>query len=333
MKLIYNSEADKNLLDYGVFIPLKADRAEKIITELQKRVEVPKPTPIPKRLSINDYYRIHDKEFIDAVHAENSKAQEKYFVDCYELIDSEGNFNRYNPLMAKKNWTHALSKIKSQVELTLETLIQAREYGSAFFLGGGMHHSMSFSGRGFCLFHDGLIGLSYLKNIGAIDSAWIIDVDAHKGDGAPEIIQKKNIDYVKTLSFHMADSWPLTGERNDRDGNLNPWFIPSDIDIEHREGEEANYLKKLEAGLMEMEKKFSLPDIAWIALGSDPYEYDELPSTASLKLSKEVMLARDLLIYKFFKSRNIPQAFVMAGGYGDHVYKIYLQFLEKVELR
>ena len=58
------------------------------------------------------------------------------------------------------------------------------------------------------------------------------------------------------------------------------------------------------------------------------YELDELPSTAGLKLSLEQLLERDQLVYSFLKSRGIPGAWVMAGGYGRNSWRVYTQFLE-----
>jgi hypothetical protein len=39
---------------------------------------------------------------------------------------------------------------------------------------------------------------------------------------------------------------------------------------------------------------------------------------------------RDNLIYAFLRDRGIPAAFLMAGGYGDHAWEPYVQFLTNV---
>lgn len=79
-----------------------------------------------------------------------------------------------------------------------------------------------------------------------------------------------------------------------------------------------------------MEERFPNPDVVIVVNGADPYEHDELPSAAFINLSKEQMLARDKFLYQFFKERNIPQSYVMAGGYGAKAWEIYLQFLKFV---
>jgi len=65
-----------------------------------------------------------------------------------------------------------------------------------------------------------------------------------------------------------------------------------------------------------------------VVSGADPYERDELPSTSDLKLSLSQLKQRDLLTYNFLKDRDIPRAYVMAGGYGENSWAVYAQFLE-----
>lgn len=329
MKVLYSSQCDKNLLDYGIEIPLKADRSVKIFDYVNTHYGIKELSLIPESISRVDLLRVHSKEYVDGLH--NDLYRDQYFYQCFELIDENGAFHRYNPNIAVQNFSHALERILKQINLTYLGLKEAKKWGSSFVANGGMHHAMRERGRGFCLLHDGLISLTKMIDEGDIKTAWIIDVDAHKGDGAPEILQNsiyKNS--IKTMSLHMADAWPLNENPRDASGNLKPWFLPNDIDLEHRRGEEGNYLWKLKTGLEEMERRFPKPDIVWVVLGSDPFELDELPSTDSLKLSAEEMLIRDKIIYSFFKERNISQSYVLGGGYGDHSWKMYAQFLELV---
>ena len=125
----------------------------------------------------------------------------------------------------------------------------------------------------------------------------------------------------------MAHGWPLDGEKYDRSGNLNPSFIDSDIDIPMIAGEDHLYVSRLQEGLHTLDKMLR-PDLAVVVSGADPYEKDELPSTADLKLTLEQMKQRDLLVYGFLKERNIPGAYLMAGGYGENSWQVYTQFLE-----
>ncbi|MGA9478477.1 MAG: hypothetical protein WBV21_11895, partial [Desulfobacterales bacterium] len=121
--------------------------------------------------------------------------------------------------------------------------------------------------------------------------------------------------------------WPLDGPAQDAAGRLNPSFIPSDIDIPVFAGENQLYHVKLEEGLRELATR-PRPDIAVIVSGADPYEKDELPSTADLRLTLEQLFARDWTVYQFLKKRMIPRAYLMAGGYGEHSWQVYTRFLQ-----
>jgi acetoin utilization deacetylase AcuC-like enzyme len=124
----------------------------------------------------------------------------------------------------------------------------------------------------------------------------------------------------------MARGWPLDCPALLADGRPNPSFVPSDIDIPIESGEEQYYLERLRAGLRQVEDG-KTADLAIVVCGADPYEKDELPSATLLKLSLSQMFERDKLIYTWLKERNIPAVFLMAGGYGDDVWRVYAQFL------
>jgi acetoin utilization deacetylase AcuC-like enzyme len=160
-----------------------------------------------------------------------------------------------------------------------------------------------------------------------IETAWVIDVDAHKGDGTAALTCDDAS--IRTLSIHMAHGWPLDGAQRDREGRLNPSFMPSDVDIPMEVGEETRYVARLQEGLHRLARG-PAPDLAVVVAGVDPFEGDALPSTRDLKLSLPQLLERDRSIYRFLAQRGIAQAYLMAGGYGDESWKAYAQFLEWV---
>jgi len=51
---------------------------------------------------------------------------------------------------------------------------------------------------------------------------------------------------------------------------------------------------------------------------------------ALLKLTLAQMFERDRLLYTWLNERNVPAVFLMAGGYGDEVWRVYAQFLRWV---
>lgn len=190
-----------------------------------------------------------------------------------------------------------------------------------------MHHGQYDFGEGFCLVNDLVVAVREMQARGRIRTAWIVDVDAHKGDGTAALTADD--DTIRTLSIHMARGWPLDQPTTLADGRPNPSYTPSDIDIPVDSGEEDSYLPRLRGAMEEMEQRYALPDFLLVVNGADPYERDQLPSAELLRMSRESLLERDTWLYRWFRQRRIPSLFVMAGNYGYHSWEIYSQFLER----
>lgn len=322
--IFYHPDCDLHFNNYGIEIPIVDDRAIRVFNELKKSDPTLTFFPIENLPLITqiDLQRVHHKDYLVKIFGSESDL-EKAMQICYELVDLDGNYNRYNPKNAKYSFTHARDILLKQIAMNYVAANSALNTGFSFFLGGGMHHAMSFAGRGFCLLNDTVVVLKKLQAEKKISHAWIIDIDAHKGDGTAELTF--NNKSITTLSIHMKNGWPLnSGSSSD------PWYIPSDLDIEVASGEEDQYLEKLKEGLNFLERNFPVPDLVMVINGADPYVLDVLPSADLLKLTKEQMLDRDKLVYNFFKRKNIPMSFVMAGGYGPSSWEIYYQFLHFV---
>ncbi len=331
-KVIYHPQLEARLIDYGIEIPLKLSRVQKVYETLRAAghesfLIIPKIENLPI-LEADLLEQVHDQDFIKRL-MENGEGPEREMEKAYELKNDQGDYNRYNPKSAKFNLTHLRDSILRHARGTLWAAEQTLDNQFCFFLGGGMHHAMSFGGRGFCPINDIVLAITYLKNKKLIQQAWVIDTDAHKGDGTAELAEHRRD--LLTLSIHMKNGWPLDGPRFDSKGQLHPWFIPSNIDIGIAKGHENAYLPRLVDGLNALAAiEKPLPELAIVVAGADPYEGDELPSSARLNLSKEDMLKRDQLVFNFLKEKGIPQLWVMGGGYGDSTWEIYEQFLNWV---
>lgn len=321
--IFYNSRIEHKFLEYGILIPIKGDRSARVFEALKKDFTL-RETNLEEAevFSKEDLKRVHNADFIERLFGNEEEIKKEIFK-AYELYDEKtGEYFRYDPKIQKHSFTHLRDIILKQGSMTFKATNEALKTGFAFHLGGGMHHAMSFGGRGFCLYNDLVVTLKKLKEEGKIKEAWIIDIDVHKGDGAAELLV--NDLWIKTFSIHMKEGWPL----NEGDQKA-PWFIPSTIDVAIDVNEESVYLEKLEKGLNALDK-LSKPDVVLVVDGADPFEFDELPSSGLIKLTKEQMLARDMLVYNFLKTRNIPQSYVMAGGYGERSWEIWYQFLYEV---
>lgn len=325
--ILYDPGLPLAMTDFGIQIPVRDSRASKTFQALLDH-----PAIGPNRdhwhslrsgemMTREDLLRVHSEAYVGRLF---SDGLEEAIIRTFELIDETGNYHRYDPESAVQPLKNLRDRIIEWASGTLQCCRAALSDGFCFYFGGGMHHAHRDFGHGFCLINDIVIAVRKLQAEALIGSAWIIDVDAHKGDGTAALTAGDPS--VTTLSVHMAGGWPLDGPEYDDQGRRHPSFIPSDIDIPVAAGEEARYVPRLEKGLAALDAD-PRPDLAVVVCGSDPYEHDELPSTTDLRLTLPQLLERDRLIYGFLEERAIPMAWLMSGGYGERSWEVYTQFL------
>ncbi len=326
--IIYDKNLKEGLTEFGIEIPIPHSRAAHTFEKLRgHKILGPKInrwhiSSINETISRKDLLRVHSAQYVSRLY---SARLEDEIIRTFELIDENGRYYRYNPDNATVSLTQLFDRLLMKAAGTVQCCRVALEKEFCFAFGGGMHHAKRDYGEGFCMVNDIVIALRKLQAENLIRTAWVIDLDAHKGDGTAVLTREDSS--ITTLSIHMAHGWPLDREAYDRQGRLNPSFVPSDIDIPVAAGEEHQYVAKLQQGL---EKLVSIgpPDLAIILAGSDPYEKDELPSADELKLSLAQLKERDFLVYHFLKAQRIPRAYVTAGGYGEHSWEVDWQFIE-----
>ena len=325
--ILYDKTIPMSMVPFGILIPVRDSRATQTFAALNRHPTIGPLAAqwhhdtVTERLSREDLLRVHSPEYVQRLYSDQLEAE---ILSTYELIAADGSYHRYAPESAVYPLKQLFERMLIKAAGTTQCARLALAHGFCFYFGGGMHHAHRDHGSGFCMVNDIVIAARKLQAEGAVGRVWIIDVDAHKGDGTAALTAGD--DRIVTLSAHMADGWPLDGPTHLADGTPNPVFIPSDIDIPIASGEEADYIDRLEEGLQRIET-MGRADLTIVVDGADPYAGDELPSTAGLKLSLGQMLARDQRIYRFLRARRIPAAFLMAGGYGDGVWHVYAQFL------
>jgi acetoin utilization deacetylase AcuC-like enzyme len=326
--ILHDPHRRLSLRDFGITIPIADDRAEKTLALLRAHPWLgPRAarwyrTSAAERITRADLCRAHSPAYVERLFGDGLEGE---IVRTYELVDARGRRHRYHPELARQPLRGILERTLGIVSGTWQCCRLALAEGFCFYFGGGMHHAQWDFGNGFCLLNDIVVAIRKLQAEGLVRTAWVVDVDAHKGDGTAALTSGDPS--ILTLSVHMARGWPLDGSPRNPDGTPNPSFIPSDIDIPIESGEEDRYVARLAAGLEEMAARLPAPEIAVVVGGADPYEKDGLPSTAGLNLSLAELGARDRLVYDFLKSRRIPQAHLMAGGYGPQAWEVYAQFL------
>ena len=325
MKIYSKFEADPELTEWGILVPLLKSRASQICDELendsnlQGRVGVLRDYLLTKKDII---LAGHEKNFVDAIFSNDDAKIDPILQETYELIKADGSFNRFDPTLKKRRlhelFLCQLTEASNSYQCAKKAL---QDNGQVFYLSGGMHHAMTFGGRGFCLINDAIIAIRKLQREKLIKTAWIIDVDVHKGDGTAEMSQGD--DSIITMSVHMKNGWPL-------DMGQGPWSIPSNIDVEIEDGDNERYLVHLRAGLGQLRDDYLVPDFIFINLGGDPYEKDSLKSSELIQLSREQMLQRNKMLYQFVSDQGVPTLWTMGGGYGEHSYETYVDFFKSI---
>jgi acetoin utilization deacetylase AcuC-like enzyme len=306
----------------------------------------------------SDLERVHSRSFVASLYeAEGAggppkglSSLAKALLETYELYDEAGKLHRYEPDRAVKPLTELFGVILAQTAGTYLAcrLALAEGPGFCYYLGGGMHHARYDRGSGFCLFNDVAIAAFKVLAETPVECVWIIDLDAHKGDGTAELVRfardrgdiaPKAADTsasagksILTLSVHMARGWPLDAESLAKAEPGRAPLVPSDMDIGIDSGEEAEYNPRLEQGIAELEQLsaasgYGKPGLILVVDGADPYEHDGLPSSSPLKLSLDQCFSRDMLVYRYAAERGIPSAWIQAGGYGERAWEPPAHFL------
>lgn len=184
---------------------------------------------------------------------------------------------------------------------TLSACRAALEDGVAANLAGGTHHAFADHGEGFCVFNDAAVAARAMQAEGRAERILIVDCDVHQGNGTASILADDERSF--TFSIHGARNYPFTKEQ-------------SDLDIELPDGcSDAAYLLQLEAGL---ETAFDLarPELVIYLAGADPYHDDRL---GRLGLSFAGLAERDQRVFAHCRSRHLPLAIAMAGGYARQI--------------
>ncbi|MDR2433071.1 MAG: histone deacetylase [Treponema sp.] len=357
MYLLHDPACRFSHRDYGIMLPISPSRADRVAGSLAAapldmaaaagKLRLP-AFPV---LGREDLERVHSKDFIAALYGESPGGKRSLLealLNAWELIDGQGRFHRYEPEQATRPLEELFEKVLAQAGGTyLACRLALEAEGFCYYLGGGLHHARYEGGTGFCLLNDIMIAARKIQAEGRAALVWVVDVDAHKGCGTAELIHLARLrgelrppdaaanaplPRIFGLSIHMARGWPLDGETLAKARPGHAPLIPSDVEIPIEEGGEARYIPELEEGLRTLERlsRAVLPDLVIVVDGADPYEYDGLPSSSLLKLTLEQCVRRDRLIYDYFKQRNIPQAWLMAGGYGGRAWEPVSAFLSTV---
>lgn len=190
----------------------------------------------------------------------------------------------------------------------------ALEEGVAVSLAGGTHHAYADHGEGFCVFNDAAVAARLMQAERRVRDVAVIDLDVHQGNGTASILARD--DSVFTLSLHGEHNFPFRKEL-------------SDLDVALPDGTaDLAYLAALEQALATLFSRFAPQLIIYLA-GADPHEGDRL---GRLKLSFDGLARRDRMVLYAARTRDIPIAITMAGGYGRDIADTVRGHLQTIAL-
>lgn len=184
---------------------------------------------------------------------------------------------------------------------TILTLEQALNDGLAVHIGGGFHHAFPDHGEGFCLLNDVAVAVEKTVRSGRVKKVMIVDCDLHQGNGTAAVFSGR--EDVFTFSIHQMDVYPSTKPA----GTL-------DVGLWSGDGDE-RYLGELSTHIPRIYDEFR-PELVVFLAGADPFEGDQL---GGLFLTKAGLKARDKQVLDGARSRGVPVAVLLAGGYAADI--------------
>ena len=181
--------------------------------------------------------------------------------------------------------------------------------GWAAHLGGGFHHAFADHAEGFCYLNDLAVAARVLQAREEVERVAVIDVDVHQGNGTAAIFADDPS--VFTFSIHQEDNYPVK-ERSDLDLGLLSFdssrpgspYVTDEV-----------YLDLLEPALPGILDGFR-PGLVLYQAGADPYERDRL---GGFRLTRAGLARRDAIVIEACRSRGIPIAVTLGGGYAEDV--------------
>lgn len=278
-KVIYHPRYDLNLGAH-VFPSQKFRLIQELL--LSEKIADAEDFAEPAPASDEDLFRVHTPEWVGKLKTGTLTASDIMKLEV-----------PYSPELAEAVWLAAGGSI-------LAGQLALRD-GFASNLSGGFHHAHANHGEGFCAIHDVAVAIRRLQSDGAIEKVIVVDTDVHHGNGTAHIFRDDSS--VFTLSIHQENNYPA-------------YKPPSDLDLPLDDGvEDEEYLTTLLPALARVLDEFC-PEILFYIGGADPYEEDQL---GGLRLSKSGLKARDKGVFFAARSRNIPVAATLAGGYARRV--------------
>jgi acetoin utilization deacetylase AcuC-like enzyme len=176
----------------------------------------------------------------------------------------------------------------------------ALSHGISGSLSSGLHHAKRDSGMGYCTFNGLALAALDVISRGA-GNVLVIDLDAHCGGGTQSLIHS------------YAGVWQVDVSVDDYDS-----YESSDRCWLSLVNDSQQYLQVVASQLQRLEVLGIRFELCLYNAGMDPFE--GCPDGGLPGITMAMLADREKLVFDWCKRRNIPVAFMLAGGYiGEHL--------------
>jgi acetoin utilization deacetylase AcuC-like enzyme len=229
----------------------------------------------PRPLGFDEVAAVHDAAYVRAVQLGKPR----------ELAESQG-FAWDEGL-----WPMVLASNGGVVAAALG----AMEQGTAGSLSSGLHHARRDIGAGFCTFNGLVLAAQDALGTGA-RAVLILDLDAHCGGGTASLIREDTRVWQRDVSVSGYDFYASTERMH--------------LTMVRRAEDYLAAVEKTLHDVARIDPGFSL---CLYNAGMDPFERC---GTGGLKgITRDLLAARERMVFARCRKRELPVAFVLAGGY------------------
>jgi histone deacetylase 11 len=296
--VVYSAKYDISILGFESFYPFDIHKYGKIHDELIRTGVMKKDDfLVPPDLREEELLLIHTPAYLKDVRSAEGMAR------CLEMPAV-----RLMGPLARPLLLGAFEKATAGTILAARTALVK---GIAFNLGGGYAHASRDAGGGFNIFADVPIAVRLLQKEGLVTRILVVDCDVHQGNGtAREFTDDPD---VFTFDIYNQHIYPFPK-------------VPAHFDFPVPMGTSGKeYLPVLRDNLPRAIEE-ARPDLIIYVAGTDVFAGDSL---GGLKLTAEDVLQRDMFVIDSARSRRVPIAVVLSGGYSAESWRLHFNTIRE----
>lgn len=272
--------------------PERKERLVSIVNHLEKAGLTKELIRIePRRATVEEVSLNHDPSYIQEVH---------------DFCASGGGFLDPDTYATPRSYDVALTAVGGVLE-GIDRILKGEVEAVFCAIRPPGHHAEYAKAMGFCLFNNVAIGARYLRKIKGLGRVFIIDFDAHHGNGTQRSFYED--DTVFYFSTHEYPFYPGTGSAKERGAGKGEGYtlnVPmpagaGDSDYDHVYG---NLLPKV---VRDFDPDFILVSAGYDLHSDDPLTYLNVSTEGIRRIVRSIMgVSKDI---------GAPVLFALEGGY------------------